>query len=30
MAEYFRVERTEGFTVMSVFHLRDKTLSMRA
>ena len=30
MAEYFRVERTEGFTVMSVFHMRDKTLSMRA
>ena len=30
MAEYFRVERTEGFTVMSVYHLRDKTLSMRA
>lgn len=30
MAEYFRVERTEGYSIMSVYHLRDKTLSMRA
>ena len=26
----FRVERTQGYTVMSNYHLRDKSLSLKA
>ena len=26
----FRVERTQNYTVMSNYHLRDKTLSLKA
>ena len=26
----FRVERTQGYTVMSNYHLRDKNLSLKA
>lgn len=30
MAATFKVERTEGFTIMSNYHLRDKSLSLKA